>query len=234
MDDFQPYGMPPAPTAMRPLLGLTILVVEDSRYASDALRQMCLHSGARIRRADCLASARRHLAIYRPSVALVDMGLPDGSGADLIAEMAEMSPHITTILGTSADNFAEQIAIAAGADGFLLKPHDSLAAFQQAILSHVPKDRQPDQPRALRKTPIEADMISYRDDLHHVAKLLSDPLDDKSLTYVTQFLTGIAQQAHDTALASASARLGMDRLDPARLRHLLDLVQDRIETVPSI
>lgn len=234
MNDFQAYGLPPTPTVARPLLGLTILVVEDSRYASDALRQMCLHSGARIRRAACLGTARRHLAIYRPNVALIDMGLPDGSGADLIAELTTGPMRVQTVLGTSADSFAETIAVAAGADGFLLKPHDSLFAFQQAILSHVPKDRHPDQPRLVTQKPIEADLVSYRDDLYHVAKILDDPMDDKTLTYVAQFLTGIAQQAHDTQLATAAARLSVDRADRIRREHLITLVKDRIETVPSL
>ena len=44
----------PAPTANRPLLGLTVLVIEDSKFACEAMRLLCLRSGERIRRADSL------------------------------------------------------------------------------------------------------------------------------------------------------------------------------------
>ena len=57
----------------RPLTGLTVLVIEDSRFASEAVRLLCLKSGARIRRADCLRSAARHLRTYRPAVVIVDL-----------------------------------------------------------------------------------------------------------------------------------------------------------------
>ena len=234
MEEFATQGLTPTPTAQRPLLGLTILVVEDSRYASEALRLMCLHSGARIRRADSLTAARRHLAIYSPTAALVDMGLPDGSGAELIGEMANMAPRIPTILGSSADAFAYSVAIAAGADGFLLKPHDSLSAFQETILAHLPADRRPGAPREVNQAEISADQLSMRDDLAHAAEILRRGANSEMKSYAAQFLRGIAQQSHDDALAMAAQRLGTNLVDDAHIDNLCNLLDDRIEHAPAI
>ena len=127
MEDEDMLTMIQTPTARRPLLGLTILVVEDSRYACETMRLMCLRSGARIRRADSLRSARRHLKVYRPSAVIVDVGLPDGSGLELIQDMAQASPRVNAILGISGDPEMEQRARDAGADSFIAKPFSSLA-----------------------------------------------------------------------------------------------------------
>ena len=86
------------PTADRPLLGVMVLVVEDSRYACEAVRLMCQRSGARVRRAESLASANRHLTAYRPRVAIIDLGLPDGSGLTLIEQLARSEPRIDAII----------------------------------------------------------------------------------------------------------------------------------------
>lgn len=202
MDALTDLMLTRAPTARRPLLGVTVLVVEDSRYASEAVRLMCLRSGARIRRADSLETARRHLAVYRPTVALVDVGLPDGSGLALISTLAAAVPRIEVILGVSGETNIEREVLTAGADGFIAKPISNLAAFQYAILSQLPADRQPPGPRMLHDETVLPDKVAYHDDLNHIAQVLRDD-DSCDLDYITQFLGGVARSAKDDALDKA-------------------------------
>ncbi|MEM7076869.1 MAG: response regulator [Pseudomonadota bacterium] len=211
MDDKSPLFLSKAPTARRPLLGLTLLVVEDSRFACETIRLMCLRSGARIRRADSLQSARRHLKVYRPSVVVVDMGLPDGSGVELIVDLAQATPRIGALIGLSGDAHTESAARDAGADAFMLKPLDSLAAFQQTILDTLPEDRRPVGPRPVTDDEINPDPLAYRDDISHVANLLEDRADGAVLDYVAQFLGGVARSAKDCALADAAEDLARAR-----------------------
>jgi len=211
MDDFNNYIMSRRPTASRPLLGLTVLVVEDSLFSSEAIRLLCLRSGARIRRADCLSSARKHLRVYRPSVVVVDLGLPDGSGAELIAELAIARPQIDVVLAISGDAGREVEAIGAGANGFLPKPIECLGVFQQAILAHLPKTAQPPGPRVVPRDLITPDPIAFRDDIAHVADVLRARPKGKTLDYVAQFTSGVARSAHDAPLEAAAAALAKDR-----------------------
>ena len=212
MDTTDPFAANiPMPTAARPLLGLTVLVVEDSRFACEAMRLLCLRSGARIRRADCLRSARRHLRVYRPTVVIVDLGLPDGNGADLIAELKDCQPRVDAILAMSGDVHLEADAMAAGADGFLAKPITSIAAFQECVLAMLPAERRPSGPRIISDEVIIPDKIAYQDDIAHIADVLDDPPNEFALDYVAQFLSGVARSAHDQGLEDAANALATKR-----------------------
>jgi len=233
MDDLDDHDLKLTPNAMRPLLGLTVLVVEDSRFACEAMRLLCLRSGARIRRADCLRSARRHLQVYRPSVVIVDLGLPDGSGADLIAELSRATPRIPVILGTSGDDLGEDAAIGAGADGFLLKPISSLSLFQRAVLAGLPPERQPSGPRRAETDAVEPDFIAFQDDMALAKEILGEADDGRSLDYVAQFLSGVARSADDKPLYDAARALAARRAEggPGRSHaaRVACLVQARLE-----
>lgn len=234
MDDTELFSLHTrAPTASRPLLGLTVLVVEDSRFASEALRLLCLRSGARIRRADCLRSARRHLQVYRPSVALIDIGLQDGSGEELIAELCDPDPRSNVVIGMSGDPDGEGKALTAGADAFFAKPITSLAVFQELILSLLPIDRRPGGLRNLNDETVSPDPIAYQDDLAHMADILSGASDDTTMDYVAQFLTGVARSAEDEVMLRAVRALSKQRACGAaasrELARLSGLVQERLD-----
>ncbi|HAW46312.1 MAG TPA: response regulator [Roseovarius sp.] len=207
MRDRDSLARRPAQGTARPLLGMTVLVVEDSRFASEALRIMCLRSGARIRRADSLGAAWRHLQVYRPSVILVDAGLPDGSGLGLVASLAQARPRIGTILAMSGTPGMAEAARESGADGFLAKPLDRLDLFQTEILPHLPPDHGTPGLRALAPDRIAPDPLAYRDDLDQIRDLLGGKPDDAALAYAAQFLSGVARDAGDCTLARAASGL---------------------------
>lgn len=233
MDTKDPFAPTlPVPTANRPLLGLTVLVIEDSRFACEAMRLLCLRSGARIRRADSLRSARRHLQVYRPSVAIIDLGLPDGNGVDLIKDLVDNSPRPQVVLGTSGDPFSREAALEAGADGFLAKPVTSLATFQEVILANLPSERRPNGPRVITDETIRPDPIAYQDDMAHVADVLEASNDERTIDYVAQFLGGVARSAKDHGLLKATedlvARRDAGESTSSETARIVGLIQQRL------
>ncbi len=237
MDTLDDFIRARPPTAARPLLGLTVLLVEDSRYASEAFRLMCLRSGARIRRADSIDAARKHLRIYMPIAAIIDLGLPDGNGLALIDELNAATPRIDILLATSGDTSLEHAAMAAGADGFLGKPVDRLAEFQAAVLQHLPADRQPPGPRVVHDERIFPDSIAFRDDLEHVANVLSAQSGRDTLDYAQTFLGGIAISAGDTDLEDAVNHIAAAQAEAsdihAHIAALSSLVQERLASTSA-
>ncbi|GLQ34926.1 response regulator [Amylibacter marinus] len=196
----------------RPLLGLTILLVEDSRYFSDAVRLMAIRSGARLRRADCLHSARKHIRIYRPDAVLVDLGLPDGSGAEFIREISNATGGPPVIAMSGEMNPAgQQHALGAGASLYLQKPFYDLSSFQQTVLSVLPPEQGPKsfRPRVVGDT-VHPDEASLAEDLHNIQGIMREAMpesDPHRLSYCAQFLTSVAQVSGDLDLATEAENL---------------------------
>ena len=134
------------------LFAVTILLVEDSRTASEAIRLYAAESGARVRRADSLHAASRHLAIYRPSVVMVDLGLPDGDGMALIRHLASASTPIDAIIALSGHERAawQAEATLAGAAACLEKPIASLQGVPGMRARGAARCREPPPARRAR------------------------------------------------------------------------------------
>ena len=215
--------MPPLAHGDLPLRGVTLLAVEDSRFASDALRLLGQRSGARLRRAASLEQAHAHLRVYRPDVVLVDLGLPDGRGEELIGALAATGPGRPAILGMSGDPDGRATALAAGADGFMEKPIPGLAVFRRMILSLLPGRVAGAAPCATEE--VTADIAALHDDLLLAAQAVGAGPGLQERHYLAGFLTGLARQAHDEALSEATAAL---RNPGDGLQGLARLLDDRL------
>lgn len=194
------------------LFAVTILLVEDSRSASEAIRLFAAESGARVRRADSLHAASRHLAIYRPNVVIVDLGLPDGDGMALIRHLASASTPIHGIVAMSGHDRSawQEAALAGGASACLEKPIPSLAAFQECILSVLPDAatrRGPDAQRQLDLTDRASVRAAFSEDLQRAKCLLEEGIridDADTVAYCAQFVHSIGEMLGDAPLEKAA------------------------------
>ena len=206
-ESLEDFIMLQPPTAERPLLGSIILVVEDSRHACEVMRLICQRSGARIRRAESLASAERHLRTYRPRLAVIDLGLPDGSGLELIERLTRDDAGIDGVIAVSGDDTLQEAALQAGAHAFLPKPLKSVCKFQKLAIELMPKELRPPSvhPPAIDK--IEPDPVAIRDDLALAADLLRSKPDKSTLTYAAGFLASLGKDTNDPSLCRIAETL---------------------------
>jgi DNA-binding NarL/FixJ family response regulator len=106
------------------------LVVEDDPVMQRRLCRVLSAAGCageHVAVADSVAEARRLLAERSFGVALVDIGLPDGSGIELVGELQARHPLVPAVV-ISAFRADEIIlaALRAGAIGYLLKERDDI------------------------------------------------------------------------------------------------------------
>lgn len=113
-----------------------VLVVEDIADVRRALCSMveCAFPGIAVSEASSLAGARTAMAETRFDLLLLDLGLPDGNGVDIVHDWAGRVPQIviTTIFDDDEHLFD---ALRAGADGYLLKdePREVLVELLRGI-----------------------------------------------------------------------------------------------------
>jgi DNA-binding NtrC family response regulator len=99
-----------------------ILVVDDDENGRESLIELIRAEGHAVSGAGSLREA--HILLARqppPDVMLIDLGLPDGSGMDLIEHIDRRSTEIILITGNASVETAVE-ALRAGAADYLVKP----------------------------------------------------------------------------------------------------------------
>jgi len=118
---------------------LAVLVVDDEPPIRRFLRTSLVASGYRIVEAEDAAGGLRSLAIEKPDLVILDLGLPDKSGLELIAEIRKTSTVPILVLSARHDERSKVEALDLGADDYISKPFGmaELMARLRAALRHA-------------------------------------------------------------------------------------------------
>jgi DNA-binding NtrC family response regulator len=99
------------------------LVVEDEPRQRAVLLAALRAEGWEVAEADRAAAALDACRTLSPEVALLDLGLPDGDGLQLIPEVLQSSPMTRVVVLTGRDSVTTAVgALRAGARHYLVKP----------------------------------------------------------------------------------------------------------------
>jgi DNA-binding NarL/FixJ family response regulator len=101
----------------------SVLVVDDHPLLREAIAARLRSMGAgTVHEAASIAEARARAHANGPcDLAILDLGLPDGSGLDLVTELRSLGWNRLVVLASSDDPYAVRSAFQAGAQAYLLK-----------------------------------------------------------------------------------------------------------------
>jgi two-component system KDP operon response regulator KdpE len=115
-----------------------VLVVEDQPEMQDFLRELLIADGYRVLDARTLVGGMRQVTTEHPDAVLLDRGLPDGDGLELVHRVREWSSVPVIVISSRAREEEKVAALDAGADDYLGKPFgmEELLARLRAALRH--------------------------------------------------------------------------------------------------
>ena len=103
-------------------LQATVLLVEDEPEIRAFLRSSLASEGHRIVEAGTAARGVVDARTHKPDLAIVDLGLPDGDGVDVIRGIRAWSRMPIVVLSARVHERSKIEALDAGADDYITKP----------------------------------------------------------------------------------------------------------------
>ncbi len=140
---------------------MRLLLVEDTADLAQSVLRFLTAAGHAVDHAPDAATAAEAVALTDYACVVLDLGLPDGSGLDLLRQWRRAGLRIPVLIATARDQISDRIAgLDAGADDYVVKPFDlhELAARIRANARRgqgLPDSR-------LRLGPLEVDRAAQR------------------------------------------------------------------------
>jgi DNA-binding response OmpR family regulator len=102
---------------------MKILIVEDEKELVDDLNEFLDDQGYIIEVAPTTSVAREKIFVYQYDILILDLGLPDGSGLDVLKYVKKHKPQTGIIILTARGSLDDKISgLDLGADDYMTKP----------------------------------------------------------------------------------------------------------------
>ena len=99
-----------------------VLLIEDEKTIRRFVRAAVEEEGCAVAEAETMAGGLIEAGLQKPDLLILDLGLPDGNGIDLIRDLRGWSEVPVLILSARSQENDKIDALDAGADDYLTKP----------------------------------------------------------------------------------------------------------------
>ena len=212
-----------------------ILVVEDEAEIRRVVRLILQSEGYEVHEAEGQQRGMIEAGTRRPDLLLVDLGLPDGDGIDLIRQLRGWSAAPVIVLSARSGEPDKIAALDAGADDYLVKPFGAgelLARVRAQLRRH--QQQTPAGETVIRFGEVSIDLVHRRVE-RDGQELHLTPIEYKLLTHLatqpdrvithqqllkTVWGTGHAEDTHYVRVHMANLRKKVEA-NPSMPAHLL-------------
>jgi diguanylate cyclase (GGDEF)-like protein/PAS domain S-box-containing protein len=202
-----------------------VLLVEDNPGDVRLMREMLRDQGTRdteLAHVDSMAAAIRYLATRKADIILVDLGLPDAQGLEVVRRVRAAAPHTALIVLTGLDD--ESLAI---------------ESLQQGAQDYLVKGRIDTQelPRSMRyaieRKSLEEALFAEKERAEVTLNSIGDAVACTNIAGDVTFLNRTAETMTGWSLVEAAGNLFGDifRIVDARFREAVQL--DRMGGIPE-
>jgi two-component system KDP operon response regulator KdpE len=206
-----------------------VLVVDDEPQLRHLLRTTFAAHGFRVIEAETGARALIEAASHKPDLVILDLGLPDADGQDIVAGIRKWSSTPILVLSARTDERQKVRALDAGADDYVTKPFSvaELLARSRAALR-----------RSVRSADAGAGVLTLGAVTIDLARrMASGPAGSIHFTPIEyRLLVALARPAGGVATQRALLRevWGPDHVDDAHyLRVYMKQLREKIEPEPA-
>jgi DNA-binding response OmpR family regulator len=102
---------------------MKLLIIEDEKTLADSICEYLLQEGHVCEKVMNLVNAEAKIDLYEYDCVIVDIGLPDGSGLDIIKKLKQKDSETGIIIVSARNALMDKIyGLEIGADDYLTKP----------------------------------------------------------------------------------------------------------------